>query len=69
MSQITIELSRHPLRYNPEKLPKILKKQFGVPTKKHIEAWESFLEEYGEQETNDEAAEAVNEISIEDIIT
>ena len=69
MTQIIIELSRHPQRYNPEKLPQILKKQFGVPTKKHIEAWESFLEEYEEQETNDDTQKAANEISIEDIIT
>ena len=40
MSIIEIELAKNPLRYKPNKLPKILRVQFGAPTKKHYKAWE-----------------------------
>jgi len=45
MTDIFIQISKNPNRYNASKLPKILKKPFGLPRKIHRDAWRKFKKE------------------------
>ena len=50
MAEITIELSKHPGKYSFQKLPPILKRQFGRPKPVHWKAWAAFKKKYDEYE-------------------
>ena len=46
MVEITIELAKHPGKYSFQKLPRILKGQFGKPKPVHWKAWAEFKSQY-----------------------
>ena len=50
MAEITIELAKHPSKYSFQKLPPILKRQFGRPKPVHWKAWAAFKKRYDEYE-------------------
>jgi len=57
MSEILIQISKNPDRYNAKRLPKILKKPFGLPRKVHREAWRKFKKE--QEEAQEQAVAAM----------
>ena len=68
MSEILIQISKNPNRYNSKRLPKILKKPFGLPRKVHREAWEKFKQEQEEAQEKAMVAMAGSAKSVQEIV-
>ena len=46
MTEIMVELAKHPQRYRQDRLPGVLRGHFGVPTRIHRKAWLQFKSKY-----------------------
>jgi len=68
MSEILIQISKNPQRYNANKLPPILKKHFGLPKKVHRNAWKQFKEEQDKAYKKATVAMAGEAKSVQEIV-